>query len=87
MGLHAPAEQALTVKQTYKWRSAQPAQPEASTASAVPVIVFSAAYEVAPRAADALTRWGVVKVLNKPADGTETLDAVSELFELIEPGV
>jgi CheY-like chemotaxis protein len=56
---------------------------EAPGVSDIPVIVFSAAYEVAPRAAEALTRWGVVRVLNKPTDGAETLAAISEIFTLI----
>jgi len=75
----------MPVMNGWEFLHARPA--ESPAASAIPVIVFSAAYEVAPRAADALTRWGVVRVLNKPADGLETLAAVSELFELIERAV
>jgi CheY-like chemotaxis protein len=72
----------MPVMNGWEFLQARPVEvPEANT---IPVIVFSAAYEVAPRAADALTRWGVVRTLNKPADGLETLAAVSELFELIE---
>jgi CheY-like chemotaxis protein len=68
------------------WEFLRTRQGEAPQAAAIPVIIFSAAYEVAPHAADALTQWGVVRVLNKPLDGMEALMAVSELFELIAQG-
>jgi CheY-like chemotaxis protein len=49
--------------------------------AAIPVIVFTAAYEAVPRAAAALQ---VAKVLPKPVDCFETLAAISELFETID---
>jgi CheY-like chemotaxis protein len=68
------------------WQFLQARYNEAPEIRDIPVIVVSAAYEVVPRAADALTVHGVVRVLNKPADGKETLAAVSDLFELMELG-
>jgi CheY-like chemotaxis protein len=47
----------------------------------IPVIVFSAAYEVAPRAAASL---GVAGVLAKPVEPGETLTAISDLFAALE---
>jgi CheY-like chemotaxis protein len=68
------------------WTFLRVRQEEAPEVNDIPVIVFSAAYEVAPRAAEALNRFGVRRVLNKPTGGEETLAAVSQLFELIEQG-
>jgi CheY-like chemotaxis protein len=48
----------------------------------IPVVVFSAAYESAPRAAESL---GVVRVLQKPVDCNEALTALSDLFDAIDP--
>jgi CheY-like chemotaxis protein len=48
----------------------------------VPVVVFSAAYESAPRAAESL---GVVRVLQKPLDCEEALTAMSDLFDTLAP--
>ncbi|HKI31347.1 MAG TPA: response regulator [Gemmataceae bacterium] len=47
----------------------------------IPVVVFSAAYEAAPRAAESL---GVARVLFKPVDCGEALASISDLFEAIE---
>jgi CheY-like chemotaxis protein len=47
----------------------------------VPVVVFSAAYESAPRAAASL---GVVRVLQKPVDCGEALTAISDLFGALD---
>ena len=66
------------------WEFLRARPEEVPEAAVIPVIVFSAAYEVAPQAADELTQWGGVRVLNKPLDGLETLTAVSELFDLID---
>ena len=48
----------------------------------LPVVVFSAAYETAPRTAESL---GVVRVLHKPVDCGEALTAISDLFDAIDP--
>jgi CheY-like chemotaxis protein len=48
----------------------------------VPVVVFSAAYESAPRAAEAL---GVVRVLQKPVECGAALTAISDLFDTLDP--
>jgi CheY-like chemotaxis protein len=47
----------------------------------IPVVVFSAAYESAPHAADAL---GVARVLHKPVDCGEALASICDLFEAVE---
>ncbi|SRR5579884_325026 len=47
----------------------------------IPVVVFSAAYESAPRAAESL---GVARVLQKPVDCGEALASIADLFEAIE---
>ncbi len=47
----------------------------------VPVVVFSAAYESAPRAAESL---GVARVLQKPVDCDEAMTAISDLFDAID---
>ena len=47
----------------------------------IPVVVFSAAWEVAPRMP--LPR-GVAKLLPKPVDGGEVLTALSDLLETLE---
>jgi CheY-like chemotaxis protein len=49
--------------------------------AAVPVVVFSAAYESAPRAAESL---GVARVLQKPVDCGEAVASIADLFEAIE---
>jgi CheY-like chemotaxis protein len=49
----------------------------------IPVVVFSAAYESAPRAAASL---GVARVLPKPIDCHESLIAIGDLFDAIEQG-
>jgi CheY-like chemotaxis protein len=48
----------------------------------LPVVVFSAAYESAPRAAESL---GVARVLQKPVDCGEALTAISDLFDALNP--
>jgi CheY-like chemotaxis protein len=48
----------------------------------IPVVVFSAAYESSPRAAESL---GVVRVLQKPVDCNEALATISDLFDAIDP--
>jgi CheY-like chemotaxis protein len=47
----------------------------------IPVVVFSAAYDSSPRAAEIL---GVARVLFKPIDCDEALASISDLFEAIE---
>jgi CheY-like chemotaxis protein len=49
--------------------------------AAIPVVVFSAAYDSAPRAAEKL---GVARVLCKPVDCDEALASISDLFEAVE---
>jgi CheY-like chemotaxis protein len=49
----------------------------------IPVVVFSAAYESAPRAAASL---GVARVLAKPIDCHEALSAIGDIFDAIEQG-
>jgi CheY-like chemotaxis protein len=49
--------------------------------AAIPVVVFSAAYEAAPRAASSL---GVARVLAKPVECHEALAAISDIFEAID---
>ncbi len=56
-------------------------QARAPALARVPVVVFSAACESAPRAADAL---GVACVLQKPVDCGEALPAISDLFETLD---
>jgi CheY-like chemotaxis protein len=63
----------------WEFRRAQASDPALAR---VPVVVFSAAYESAPRAAESL---GVVRVLQKPVDGEEALTAISDLFDTLAP--
>jgi CheY-like chemotaxis protein len=68
----------MPVMTGWEFRQRQVLDPELAD---IPVIVFSAAYEVAPRAADSL---GVAGVLAKPVEPGETLTAISDLFAAIE---
>jgi CheY-like chemotaxis protein len=68
----------MPVMNGWEFRDEQVRDPHLSR---IPVVVFSAAYESAPRAAAAL---GVARVLQKPVDCIETLTAISDLFDAIE---
>lgn len=68
----------MPVMNGWEFRARQAADPELA---GIPVVVFSAAYEAAPRAAASL---GVARVLAKPVDCDEALAAISDLFEAID---
>ena len=68
----------MPVMNGWEFRARQVRDPQLAD---IPVIVFSAAYESAPRAADSL---GVARVLHKPVDCSEALASISDLFEAIE---